>query len=45
MRKTGETPCARGERRSLVRVFAVAVVLVVVFGVVPGMNKPVKIVI
>ena len=31
-RKTGETPCARGERRSLVRVFAVAVVFVVVFG-------------
>ena len=32
MRKTGETPCGRGGRRSLGRVFAVAVALVVVFG-------------
>lgn len=32
LRKTGETPCARGERRSQVRVFAVAVVFVDVFG-------------
>ena len=32
VRKTGETPCGRGGRRSLGRVFAVAVVFVVVFG-------------
>ena len=32
VRKTGETPCGRGGRRSLGRVFAVAVAFVVVFG-------------
>ena len=31
MRKTGETPCGRGRAEPLVRVFAVAVVFVVVF--------------